>query len=209
METILSILFLIYTNNFDFYKDIKIIYNPTTYDFIVNKNIKLEKDYIPSDLEIINNKYSLDNKYLRHKARISFEKMASDALLENLHIIAVSAYRSYSYQENLYNNYVKEKGYYYADLCSARAGHSEHQTGLAIDIADKSYDYDNFYNTKEYLWVRDNAHKYGFILRYPISSYHITGFKFEPWHIRYVGNIANIIYENNLTLEEYKKNNIN
>ena len=124
--------------------------------------------------------------------------MASDAFLENLHIIAVSAYRSYSYQENLYNNYVKEKGFYYADLCSARAGHSEHQTGLAIDIADKSYDYDNFYDTKEYLWVRDNAHKYGFILRYPISSYHITGFKFEPWHIRYVGDIAYIIYENNL-----------
>ena len=104
------------------------------------------------------------------------------------------------------NNYVKEKGVHYADMASARAGHSEHQTGLAVDIADLSLDYDNFESTKEFNWIKKNAHKYGFILRYPKAKFHITGFKYEPWHYRYVGvNIATYIYQNNLTLEEYKK----
>ena len=132
--------------------------------------------------------------------------MADDAKENGFNIVAVSTYRSYEYQEKLYNNYVNDKGKYYADMCSARAGHSEHQTGLAVDIADLSLDYDNFEYTKEFIWVKENAHKYGFIMRYPKAKFHITGFKYEPWHYRYVGiEIATYIYENNLTLEEYKK----
>lgn len=205
MEKIIYILILIILDN-DFYKDIKYVY-PTNYDFIVNKNNKLSENYIPSDLEQISLEYSCDNKYLRKIAKKSFEHMAKDAKLQGFNIVAVSTYRSYEYQEKLYNNYVKDKGYYYADMCSARAGHSEHQTGLAIDIADLSLDYDNFEYTKEFIWVKENAHKYGFIMRYPKAKFHITGFKYEPWHYRYVGiDIATCIYENNLTLEGYKKN---
>lgn len=130
--------------------------------------------------------------------------MAKDAKNDGYTIIAVSTYRSYEYQDRLYKNYVKEKGLYYADMCSARAGHSEHQTGLAVDVADISLDYDNFEKTKEFKWMTNNAYKYGFILRYPIAKFHITGFKYEPWHYRFVGtDIAKFIYENNLTLEEY------
>ncbi len=204
MEKIIYILILIILEN-NFYKDIKIT-NTYNYDFIVNKNYKLNENYIPIDLEKINLEYSCENKYLRKIAKDNFEKLAHQAKVEGFNIIAVSTYRSYDYQKKLYNNYVKDKGYYYADMASARPGHSEHQTGLAVDIADSSLDYDNFENTKEFNWVKNNAHKYGFIMRYPKAKFHITGFKYEPWHYRYVGiNIATYIYKNNLTLEEYKK----
>ena len=203
MEKILYILILILTSNF--YKNIHYT-RIKSYDFLVNKNNKLPSNYIPNDLEPINIKYSLENKYLRHTARIAFEKMAKQAKKKGFNIIAVSTYRSYDYQKKLYNDYVKNKGFYYADMASARAGHSEHQTGLAVDVADNSYDYDNFENTKEFIWMIKNAYKYGFILRYPKAKFHITGFKYEPWHYRYVGKKnAKNIYKNNLTLEEYKK----
>ena len=204
MEKIIYILILILLEN-NFYINIKEV-DTINYDFIVNKNLKLSEYYIPNDLEQLNLKYSCKDKYLRKIAKINFEKMAKDAKKNGYNIIAVSAYRSYDYQKKLYDTYVKDKGFYYADMASARAGHSEHQTGLAVDIADLSLDYDNFEYTKEFNWVKNNAHKYGFILRYPKAMFHITGFKYEPWHYRYVGtDIAAYIYMNNITLEEYKK----
>lgn len=205
MEKIIYIIILIILEN-DFYKDIKTLYYPTSHDVLVNKNNRLTEDYIPNDLEMIDIRYSCENKYLRHEARVAFEEMAKNAKIEGYNIVAVSTYRPYEYQEKIYNNYIKEKGKYYADLASAKAGHSEHQTGLAIDVADISLDYDNFEKTKEFKWMRNNAHKYGFILRYPKAKFHITGFKYEPWHYRYVGiYIANYIYNNDITLEEYQK----
>ena len=205
MEKIIYILILIILEN-DFYKDIYTIYNPTSYSTLVNKNNKLTSDYIPNDLELINIEFACKDKYLRNEAKIAFEKMAKQAKKDGFNIIAVSTYRSYDYQEKLYNNYGLDKGIYYADLSSARPGHSEHQTGLAVDVANLTLDYDNFESTKEFIWMKNNAYKYGFILRYPKAKFHITGFKYEPWHYRYVGiNIANYIYKNNLTLEEYYK----
>jgi D-alanyl-D-alanine carboxypeptidase len=207
MERIIYILILIILEH-DFYQDISTIYSPTSYDFLVNKNNKLTSDYIPNDLENISLEYSCENKQLRYEAKNAFEKMAKRAKEDGYNIIAVSTYRSYEYQEKLYNNYVKDKGKYYADLASARAGHSEHQTGLAVDVANTSLDYDNFEQTKEFNWMINNSYKYGFILRYPKAKFHITGFKYEPWHYRYVGiDIATYIYENNITLEEYNKIN--
>ena len=207
MERIIYILILIILEH-DFYQDISTIYSPTSYDFLVNKNNKLTSDYIPNDLENISLEYSCENKQLRYEAKNAFEKMAKRAKEDGYNIIAVSTYRSYEYQEKLYNNYVKDKGKYYADLASARAGHSEHQTGLAVDVANTSLDYDNFEQTKEFNWMINNSYKYGFILRYPKAKFHITGFKYEPWHYRYVGiDIATYIYKNNITLEEYNKNN--
>ena len=89
-------------------------------------------------------------------------------------------------------------------MCSARKGHSEHQTGLAVDVSDIFGEYDDFANTKEFEWMMDNAYKYGFILRYPKYKTDITGFKYEPWHYRYIGiDMAKYLYNNNLTLEEY------
>ena len=209
MEKIIYIIILILLEN-DFYNNINIIDDTNSYDFIVNKNNKLNSNYIPQDLEIIDLNYSCKDKYLRKEAKIAFENMAKSAKVDGYNIIAVSTYRSYEYQLKLYNNYVINKGKYYADMASARAGHSEHQTGLAVDVADLSLDYDNFEKTKEFSWMINNAHKFGFILRYPKASFHITGFKYEPWHYRYVGvDVATYIYENNLTLEEYKKSDTN
>ena len=203
MEKILYIIILIILEN-DFYKDINTVYYPTSYNILINKNNRLTSDYIPNDLEKISLEYACEDKYLRKEAKIAFEKMAKKAKEEGFNIIAVSTYRSYSYQEKLYNNYVLNKGKYYADMASARAGHSEHQTGLSADVADLSLDYDNFEDTKEFNWMINNSYKYGFILRYPKAKFDITGFKYEPWHYRYVGvEAATYIHENDLTLEEY------
>ena len=205
MEKVLIILFLILIENNNFYKKINLVI-PNNYDYIVNKNNILPENYVPEDLEAINLKYACKNMYMRKEAKINFERLAKDANKQGFNIIAASTYRSYKYQEELYNNYVINKGFYYADMASARPGHSEHQTGLSVDVADLSLDYDNFENTKEFNWMVNNSYKYGFILRYPKAKYFITGFKYEPWHYRYVGKEkAYIIYNNKLTLEEYKK----
>lgn len=189
-----------------FYDNIKIINNPNRIDILVNKNNKLPDNHIPNDLEPINSKYSIGMQYLRHEAKINFEQMCEKAHLEGIKIFAASTYRSSDYQDKLYNNYCLEKGIEYADACSARKGHSEHQTGLAVDIADSLGEYNNFGNNREFNWIKDNAFKYGFILRYPKFKTDITGFKYEPWHFRYIGkDIANYIYNNDITLEEYKK----
>ena len=188
-------------------KDIFLVNNQDDYQVLVNKHNKLSSTYIPNDLELINELYSDSKQCLRKKARSAFERMAKDANKLGLNIIAVSTYRSYNYQNKLFNKYVIEFGLDYANMCSAQAGYSEHQLGLAVDIADKSLDYDNFDKTKEFNWVKDNAYKYGFILRYPIDKVDITLYKYEPWHYRYIDSIdlAKYLYDNNLTLEEYKK----
>ena len=189
-----------------FYENIKLINNPDKIDVLVNKLNKLPHNYLPNDLEPISSKYSIGMQYLRHEAKYNFEKMCEKANVEGFKIYAVSTYRSSDYQDKLYNNYCLEKGVEYADMCSARMDHSEHQTGLAIDIADSLGEYNDFGNTKEFNWVKDNAYKYGFILRYPKFKTDITGFKYEPWHYRYIGREkAYYIYNNNITLEEYKK----
>ena len=189
-----------------FYENIKKINNPYNYLVLVNKNNKLDSLFIPNDLEDINLKFANKDKKLRRNARIAFEDLSNDAYKKGLKIIAVSAFRDYSYQKNLYNKYVIENGLDYADRCSARAGHSEHQTGLAIDIMGSNNDYNKFHESKEFNWMINNAHKYGFILRYPEHKEHITGFKYEPWHYRYVGiDAASIIHKKKITLEEYIK----
>ena len=205
---IIGILILLFFNKDEkgFYKNIKLIENPDDVLVLVNKNNQLLSSYIPKDLESISLKYANKDKYLKKETKIAFEKLSEDASKLGYRIVAVSAYRDYNYQNELFNYYVKEKGLNYALECSAKPGHSEHQTGLALDVEGSNKDYDNFENSKEFIWMKDNAHKYGFILRYPKGKEHITGFKYEPWHYRYVGNeIAKYIYENNLTLEEYFK----
>jgi len=187
-----------------FYTNISSSPRQNTSLVLANKYYNLDSSFVPSNLETINSKYSSGNKKLVHEARIAFEQMAKNAKLDGYTIRAVSTYRSYSYQKQLYSNYVKKDGVKNADTYSARAGHSEHQTGLAVDVDNAKLSYTSFGNTKEFKWMLENAHKYGFILRYTKDNEFITGYKDEPWHYRYVGvDIATYIYENPMTYEEY------
>lgn len=172
-------------------------------DVIVNKYYKLDKDYEPEDLTVINSKFASGTQKLRKEAADKFEEMASDMLKENLKIYAGSTYRSYSYQEGLYNRYVKKDGFKEAETYSARAGYSEHQLGLAVDIVNGKWNYLSE-GDKEYTWLINNSYKYGFILRYPHESEYITGYVFEDWHFRYLGiDLATKVYKSKLTYDEY------
>ncbi|SDK02288.1 D-alanyl-D-alanine carboxypeptidase [Jeotgalicoccus aerolatus] len=158
---------------------------------IVNKEIPLPEDYNPE---------------MQPEVIEAYTQMFEDGAAEGLNFELVSGFRSYDYQEELYNNYVSRDGKEAADRYSAEPGHSEHQTGLAIDVG--SYDsavllQTSFEYTPEFQWMKDVAHEYGFIIRYMKGKEDITGYMYEPWHLRYVGDKATEIYESGLTLEEY------
>lgn len=141
---------------------------------------------------------------LVREAKEAFETLSEDAKKEGMNIIAMSSYRSYDYQVNLYDNYVATDGKEAADTYSARAGYSEHQTGLAVDVYNKVLPYTSFEETEEFNWMQENAYKYGFILRFPKDKVNITGYQYESWHYRYVGKeAAKYIHNHDLTLEEY------
>lgn len=156
---------------------------------IVNKSYPLPKDYRP------------DNDELTPETSNAFEKMRVDAQAEGLNLYISSGFRSYEYQAQLYQRYADRDGYEKADTYSARAGYSEHQTGLAFDL--NTID-DSFANTPEGKWVAENCWKYGFILRYPKGKEAQTGYQYEPWHLRYLGeDMAKKVYDSGLCLEEY------
>lgn len=172
-------------------------------DVLVNKYHKLDENYEPSDLTIIDSKYASGTQKLRKEAQIKFEEMASDMAKENLKIYAGSTYRSYTYQKGLYDRYVKKDGFAAAETYSARSGYSEHQLGLAVDIVNDKWDYLSE-NDKEYDYLVKNSYKYGFILRYPRGSEYVTGYMFEDWHFRYLGiELAAKVFNSGLTYDEY------
>jgi D-alanyl-D-alanine carboxypeptidase len=190
-----------------FHENIKDVENPNNELVLVNKNNVLSSDYVPNDLVSISSSYAYDGKQVRENVKNAFENLAKAATESGHRIVVVSAYRSYDYQEDLYNLNVAEKGKEYADNYSARKGHSEHQTGLAIDVEGSNRDYMKFQESEEFKWMKANAHKYGFILRYPENKSDVTGFGFEAWHYRYVGTeAATEIYTKDITLEEYTQN---
>ena len=199
VETILTYVNIGLDN--EYYTNVIDIENQEDILVLVNKYNKLGNNYIPSDLETISSKYGSGK--LRKEARVAFENMCADAKKENITIYAGSGYRSYSHQLNLYNNYVKRDGKTAADTYSARAGYSEHQTGLAMDIMNARWGYVDD-TDKEYTWLINNSYKYGFILRYLEGKEEITGYMYEPWHFRYVGkDIATEITELGITYDEY------
>lgn len=156
---------------------------------------------------IANKSYALPSSYnlggLLDSFQDAFSVMQSAAANDGISLSVISGYRSYSRQNTIYNNYVSRDGKAKADTYSARAGHSEHQTGLAADINSLSQ---SFKNTKEGQWLNEHCSEYGFIIRYPEGKESITGYIFEPWHIRYVGKeLASALYNNGdwITLEEY------
>ena len=174
---------------------------------LVNKECGLDKTYIPDNLILSNSKYK-DNILVDKSLLDNFNKMKQDMENEGYFIDIMSGYRDYLYQENIYNKLIAEKGFAYAFRNIAKPGYSEHQTGLAIDICvyknNKCYIEHDIEDTSEDIWLRNNAYKYGFILRYPKNREDITGYNYEPWHYRYVGiDIAKFMFYNNLTLEEY------
>ena len=162
------------------------------------------------DILIVNKKYALPSTYnpgVNATAKKALDAMIADAKKQSVTLKITSSYRSYSYQNTLYNNYVKKHGKAQADRFSARPGHSEHQTGLAFDLGGVNQAHwfeESFANIKEGKWLASNAHKYGFHLRYQKGKEDITGYMFEPWHFRYIGeDNATKIKATGKTLEEY------
>ena len=187
-----------------YYTNTKKAENLNTNLILVNKYNYLTEDYIPENLEPIDIAYARSGMQLVREAKEAFETLSEDAKKEGKNIIAMSSYRSYDYQVNLYDNYVATDGKEAADTYSARAGYSEHQTGLAVDVYNKVLPYTSFEETEEFNWMQENAYKYGFILRFPKDKVNITGYQYESWHYRYVGKeAAKYIHNHDLTLEEY------
>ncbi len=173
------------------------------YLMIVNKYHYLSSDYVPDNLVTIDSKYgkTLELEKTTYEA---FIQMYNDASKDGVNLYIFSPYRSYNTQYSLYNRYVSRDGKTLADTYSARAGYSEHQTGLAIDISRRGGNLNGFESTKEFQWLKENSYKYGFIIRYPKGKEWITGYQYEPWHYRYVGvDVATKIYKENITFEEY------
>ncbi|MCJ8006595.1 D-alanyl-D-alanine carboxypeptidase family protein [Lederbergia wuyishanensis] len=193
---------------------VKEIVNADNVLALVNKEFALPGTYIPEDLVKPNVQFSfgeqdIEKSYLRKEAAVALEKMFAAAENSNIYLFAVSGYRSYNRQVAILNNEIERVGKDQAMQAVAIPGKSEHQTGLAMDISSESVQYlltDNFGETKEGKWLKENAHHFGFILRYPKDKEGITGYQFEPWHFRYVGEKnAQIMYKNNWTLEEFFK----
>lgn len=188
---------------------LKVIKDPNNYTFKTSKGYNAKVidgiTYIDGIL-IVNKTYKLPSSYgsgLTKETKNAFNLMDADATALGLNLYISSGYRSYYDQKYIYNNYVKKDGQKEADTYSARAGHSEHQTGLAFDLNSIN---DSFTNTPEGKWVHDNCYKYGLILRYPKGKDNITGYMHESWHLRYVGiDLATKLYNNGdwITLEEY------
>lgn len=184
--------------DFPFYSSIvgQQVKNPESNLVLCNKYNYLPGDYVPEGYK------KTDGRILslRGEAQEQFARMRRDASKSGLNIYIVSAYRSYAVQNQIFNNY-KRRDPNGAETYSARPGYSEHQTGLAADLNLVSA---NFENTKEYAWLTENAHIYGFILRYPKGMEWMTGYVFEPWHWRYVGvKTAESIKELGITYDEY------
>ncbi len=171
---------------------------------LVNKYSRLASDYVPDGLVTVEPAYSNGGK-LKSEVNDAFCDLVEAMWAETgLHLVNASPYRSYETQKNLYTRYRTQYSEAATDRFSARAGYSEHQTGLALDVIAPGGTLGGFQDTKQFVWMRDNAHRFGFILRYGEGMEYITGYKYEPWHYRYVGvEAAAFIYENGLTFEEY------
>ncbi len=190
-------------------EEMVLIPNPKDIKAVVNKELALAPDFHPDDLvqpDVIWAEVS-NFRYMRAEAAEALEDLFDHASEEGLTLLGRTGYRSYEAQENIFINFVNNHGYEEARTFSAKPGQSEHQTGLAMDITADSVDgglSGDFGSTEEGQWVEENAHLHGYIIRYPRDKEEITGYIYEPWHIRYVGvDLATELYETGLTMEEY------
>ena len=198
----------------DFNKKAHSLDDPTSIWVVANKQRPLNpKTYAPSDLVVPNiplrATITSTEKQVRQVTATALEKLASDAKQQGLDFNLQSGYRSYDFQVSLYNRYVSQQGKAVADSQSARPGFSEHQTGLAADLGSVSHPEcdveDCFGTTPEGKWLAGNAYKYGFIIRYPQGLDNVTGYIYEPWHVRYVGiDLATEMHKQGIaTLEQF------
>jgi D-alanyl-D-alanine carboxypeptidase len=193
------------------YEAVEVVAEPASITVLVNKKYALPKEYVPDDLVEPDVpfifKEKLEKRKMRKEAAEALEALFAAAKEDGVLLAGVSGYRSYETQKGLYNTYVQRDGQAAADRYSARPGHSEHSTGLAMDVSGidgKCAATDCFANTPEAKWLAEHAYDYGFIIRYPEGKEDITGYKYEPWHLRYVGvDVAREIRDLGVTLEEY------
>ena len=182
--------------------------DPASYTVVVNKHRPLNPlDYEAGDMVVPGVIGNPNSRLIRAEAAGALERLATDAGNAGIFMSILSGYRSYATQEQTYNNFIARDGEERANQYSAKPGHSEHQTGLAVDLDDGSGCalYNCFADTAAGQWLAANAWQYGFVLRYPLGSEAITGYEFEPWHYRYVGiEVSTAMHNNGITtLEEY------
>lgn len=194
------------------YENSFVISNPDDMLCIVNKKYNLASNYAPQDLVTVEIPFSPgrtdDVKQMRSDASAALTELYKAAEAQGYMLYGASGYRSYNTQMVLFNKSVESKGSISeANKLNALPGQSEHQLGLAMDFTLEELNYtlsSDFGETEVGIWLRENCHKYGFIIRYPKEKESITGYSYEPWHCRYVGKkAAEYIYENDLTLEEF------
>ncbi|WP_339318502.1 M15 family metallopeptidase [Paenibacillus sp. FSL R10-2734] len=184
---------------------------PDSIAVMVNKEYGLPDNYKPADLVYPDVRFTfkekIEKRMMRKEAAEALEKLFAGAEEDGIYLAGVSAYRSKETQTRLFNRYVEKDGEELARTYSAVPGYSEHQTGLAIDVSGsdgKCAAESCFGGTKEAEWLAQHATEYGYIIRFPEGKQDITGYKYEPWHIRYVGkDIAAYIADKGITLEEY------
>lgn len=171
----------------------------------VNKYYTLPEDFEPMDISDISIRYSYSGNRITKEANDAYVSMWNAAKEEGLTLIVNSSYRTHASQERVYNNIKASSGEKEADKVAARPGHSEHQTGLAIDVFEiGNQATSTFKDSPAYTWLKENAHLYGFIERYPEDKEYLTGYEFEAWHWRYVGEeVATIIHNEGITFDEY------
>lgn len=178
---------------------------------LVNKFHELPRDYRPDDLVYPNAPFifdeRVDKRKMRKEAARALEQLIAGARQDGIYLAGVSAYRSHAAQTAIYHSNVRRYGKKNAELYCAEPGHSEHKTGLAVDLTrsdGKCAAEACFADMKEAKWLHNHAHDYGYIVRYPKGKEHITGYQYEPWHIRYVGKqLSAVLTERRITLEEY------
>ena len=184
--------------DYDYYTHTREVTDP--YDTLVLVN---KYHILPSGIEP-KNLVNIEGQRMEKVAADAMSKMVKDMRSDGLSIILQSGYRSEELQTTIYNRNVQNRGQERADKYSARPNSSEHQTGLAMDLSTDGTLEETFENTHQFKWLNENAHKYGFIMRYPKNKVYMTGYEYEPWHYRYVGvEIASLIKAENITYEEY------
>jgi len=175
--------------------------NPTSLWVVINKKRPLPSDFTPPNL------IGIGSASMQSQAVSAAQKLISTANQNQVSLKVISGYRSYQKQQELYASYVAKDGQAAADTYSARPGYSEHQTGLAADLGNSSGQCDLdicFATTAGGRWLAGHAHEFGFVIRYERDKTPITGYQYEPWHIRYVGvDLARELYSKKQTLEEY------
>lgn len=185
--------------------------NPDSIEVVVNKTRKFPDGWEPKDLVEPDVPFyfdeHLEKRKLRKEAAEALEELFAASKKDGMELVAASGYRSEARQKEIYENNVATQGQEETDKVSSRPGRSEHQTGLAIDLTSAEMALaleETFIDTDEGKWLAEHAHEYGFIIRYPEGKSDITGYSYEPWHIRYVGkDLAKQIYEEGSTLEEH------